>query len=131
MVDKPRGYVSSVSETALDLTRIRDFALRIRHTNCCYSYGMPCPEGPRRGPKVMPGGNGPAPSAELVGSLDCPVLVIHGTKDRISPYSTAVEAARLTGGSLFTMEGSGHIPNVRDPVAVNLAMRDFIERIQA
>ena len=69
MVDKPRGYVSSVSETALDLTRIRDFALRIRHTNCCYSYGMPCPEGPRRGPKVMPGGNGPAPSAELVGGI--------------------------------------------------------------
>ena len=73
----------------------------------------------------------PGDPVELVGSLDCPTLVIHGTKDRISPYATAVEAARLTGGSLFTMEGSGHIPNVRDPVAVNLAMREFIERIRA
>jgi hypothetical protein len=27
------------------------------------------------------------------------------------------------------MEASGHIPNVRDPVKVNLALRDFVERV--
>ncbi len=72
----------------------------------------------------------PGDPAELVGSVECPVLVLHGTRDRISPYETAVEAARLTRGTLVTMEGSGHIPNVRDPVAVNLAMRDFIESVR-
>jgi pimeloyl-ACP methyl ester carboxylesterase len=30
---------------------------------------------------------------------------------------------------LLTMEGSGHIPNVRDPVKVNRALRDFVERV--
>lgn len=68
---------------------------------------------------------------ELVSSVACPVLAIHGTRDRISPYETAVEVSRLTGGTLVTMEGSGHIPNVRDPVKVNLQIRDFIEGLAA
>ncbi|HUG07639.1 MAG TPA: alpha/beta hydrolase [Acidimicrobiia bacterium] len=69
------------------------------------------------------------PWPEIVGQLDCPTLVIHGTADRISPYARGVEAARLSGGTLLRMEASGHIPNVRDPVKVNLALRDFIERV--
>lgn len=72
----------------------------------------------------------PGDPAELVASVTCPVLAIHGTRDRVSPHATAVEIARLTGGSHLSLEGAGHIPNVRDPVAVNLAMRDFIERVR-
>ena len=67
--------------------------------------------------------------AALFDDVDCPVLVIHGTNDRISPHEVAVEAAGLSGGTLVSMAGAGHIPNVRDPVRFNLAMRDFIERI--
>ena len=66
---------------------------------------------------------------ETIGELDCPTLVIHGTDDRVSPYARGVEAARLSGGTLLTMEASGHIPNVRDPVKVNLALRGFIEKV--
>ena len=66
---------------------------------------------------------------EIVSRLDCPTLVIHGTKDRISPYARGVRAAEPSRGELLTMDGSGHIPNVRDPVKVNLALRDFVERV--
>jgi pimeloyl-ACP methyl ester carboxylesterase len=59
----------------------------------------------------------------------CPVLVIHGTEDRLISHQTGVEAARITGGALLAMEGSGHMPNLRDPVKVNLALREFIERV--
>ncbi len=69
------------------------------------------------------------PWGETISELDCPTLVIHGTNDRVSPYARGVEAARLSGGTLLTMEASGHVPNVRDPVKVNLALRDFIERV--
>jgi pimeloyl-ACP methyl ester carboxylesterase len=59
----------------------------------------------------------------------CPVLVIHGSEDRIRPHAHGQELALVTGGRLVTIEGAGHIPNVRDPVRVNLAIRDFIRRL--
>jgi pimeloyl-ACP methyl ester carboxylesterase len=67
--------------------------------------------------------------AKMLSSLTCPTLVIHGTRDRIQPHERGAEAARHTGGALLSMEGSGHLPNVRDPVQVNLAIRDFVERL--
>jgi pimeloyl-ACP methyl ester carboxylesterase len=70
----------------------------------------------------------PGDREALVG-LTCPVLVIHGTKDRIAPHAAGEEAARLTRGTLASFTGSGHIPNVRDPVKVNLLLRDFVERV--
>jgi pimeloyl-ACP methyl ester carboxylesterase len=39
------------------------------------------------------------------------------------------EATRLSQGTLVSMAGSGHMPNVRDPVKVNLVLRDFVERL--
>ncbi len=57
----------------------------------------------------------------------CPVLVIHGEKDAISPLTRGIALAEATGGTLVTMEGSGHIPLARDPVKVNLLIRNFVE----
>lgn len=62
-----------------------------------------------------------------VGSIECPVLVVHGTRDAISPHDRGREAARLSRGTLLSMVGSGHLPQARDPVAVNFAIRDFVE----
>lgn len=70
-----------------------------------------------------------AAAEELLARLGCPLLVIHGTEDLIHPHFTGAEAARLGRGSLLSMGGSGHLPNVRDPVAVNLALKDFIEEV--
>lgn len=71
----------------------------------------------------------PEATKEMLAGLSCPLLVFHGTEDRISAYSNGSEAARIGNGSLISLRGSGHVPNVRDPVAVNLALRRFIERI--
>ena len=61
--------------------------------------------------------------------VNCPVLLIHGSEDYIIPIAVSEELARLTGGKLVTMEGAGHIPQARDPVRVNLILKDFIDRI--
>ena len=37
-----------------------------------------------------------------------------------------VALAEATGGELVTLEGSGHFPHARDPVKVNLLLRDFV-----
>ncbi len=71
------------------------------------------------------------PDLEIFAQVGCPVLVIHGTADRIQSYEVGVEAARLSNGALVTMNGSGHMPNVRDPVKVNLVLRKFVEGLAA
>jgi len=60
--------------------------------------------------------------------LTCPVLVIHGTEDEIRPFAAGEELAAISGGELMTMPGVGHLPQARKPVAVNLALREFVER---
>jgi pimeloyl-ACP methyl ester carboxylesterase/predicted glycosyltransferase len=56
----------------------------------------------------------------------CPVLVIHGDNDLIRPHAQGAALAEATGGTLVTIEGAGHLPLARDPVKVNLLLRDFI-----
>jgi len=63
---------------------------------------------------------------ELCSRVRCPVLVIHGEADAIVGHSRGAALAERTGGSLVTLEGSGHGPHARDPVKVNLLLRDFI-----
>jgi pimeloyl-ACP methyl ester carboxylesterase len=80
-------------------------------------------EAERRAPQPEPG------DREALAGLTCPVLVIHGSDDRIQDYEAGKEAARLSGGALATLIGSGHGPNLRDPVKVNLLLRDFVDRL--
>jgi pimeloyl-ACP methyl ester carboxylesterase/predicted glycosyltransferase len=56
----------------------------------------------------------------------CPTLVIHGDCDVVRPLGQGAALARATGGRLVTLEGAGHLPTARDPVRVNLLLRDFI-----
>ena len=56
----------------------------------------------------------------------CPTLVIHGDRDLIRPHVQGGALAQATRGDLVTLHGSGHIPLARDPVRVNLMLRDFI-----
>jgi pimeloyl-ACP methyl ester carboxylesterase/predicted glycosyltransferase len=62
---------------------------------------------------------------ELCGRIRCPVLVIQGTADAITGSARGVALAEATGGDLVLLEGSGHAPHVRDPVQVNLLLREF------
>jgi len=59
----------------------------------------------------------------------CPVLIVHGDQDGIVPYDIGVALARWTGGQLVTIGGGGHAPTLRDPVQVNLLIRNFAESV--
>src|SRR5690349_17564294 len=74
---------------------------------------------------------GPSLSADDVHALaervSCPVLVIHGTADAIRTHQAGVALANLLGGTMASLDGSGHAPHARDPVKVNLLLRDFVD----
>ena len=69
------------------------------------------------------------PIEPLCEQVRCPVLVVHGSDDRIRPHAAGERLAELTGGSLVTLEGSGHGPLGRDPVVVNRLLKDFVDRL--
>jgi pimeloyl-ACP methyl ester carboxylesterase len=68
---------------------------------------------------------------EVLGSIRCPVLVIHGTDDQLWQVVAGIKLAEATGADLLLIEGGGHLPQARDPVRVNLAMKEFVDRISA
>jgi len=61
--------------------------------------------------------------------LPCPVLVVHGERDKISATRDGRALARLSGGELSIVAGAGHLPHARKPVGFNLALRDFAEDV--
>ena len=63
---------------------------------------------------------------ELASLVQCPVLVLHGDLDRIVPPDRGRALADLTQGEFRLLEGSGHLPQARLPVTINLAIRDAI-----
>jgi pimeloyl-ACP methyl ester carboxylesterase/predicted glycosyltransferase len=63
----------------------------------------------------------------LAQNLDCPVLVVSGTRDKITPPRDARALTQLTGGRLEVVAGAGHFLHARKPVQFNLALRDLAE----
>jgi pimeloyl-ACP methyl ester carboxylesterase len=63
------------------------------------------------------------------GQVRCPVLVINGSLDACQHPDRSWRLAELTHGELVVLEGCGHLPQARDPVKVNLLLRDFIRRL--
>ena len=63
----------------------------------------------------------------LAERVSCPVLVIHGTDDAIRPHDSGAALAKLIGGAFVSLEGCGHAPMARDPVKVNVLLRDFVD----
>ena len=68
-------------------------------------------------------------SAELAACVRCPVLVVHGTADEIVEPSVGEGLAAALGAELVLLEGAGHLPLARDPVRMNLLIRDFVDRV--
>jgi pimeloyl-ACP methyl ester carboxylesterase/predicted glycosyltransferase len=64
----------------------------------------------------------------LLRSVRCPVVVAHGTDDRIIPFDRGVNVATLTGGDLVEFRDSGHALQAREPVQINLLLRELAER---
>ncbi len=61
--------------------------------------------------------------------IECPVLVIQGTNDRLTPeeHGRALVEAIGDNATLVLIEGGGHRTDVRDPVRFSLLVRDFAE----
>ena len=72
---------------------------------------------------------GAADAEAICRQVRCPVLIVHGDQDGIVPYDTGVALARWTGGQMVTIHGGGHAPTLRDPVQVNLLIRNFAESV--
>jgi pimeloyl-ACP methyl ester carboxylesterase len=66
----------------------------------------------------------------MCGGITVPALVIQGTADRITDVSQGAGlASAIPGARLELLEGGGHIVNARDPIRVNLLLRDFVAGI--
>jgi pimeloyl-ACP methyl ester carboxylesterase/predicted glycosyltransferase len=77
---------------------------------------------------VAEGLEGREDSLALCRRVRCPVLVIQGTTDLITGQGRGIELARgIDGSRLVLLEGSGHNPLARDPVKVNLLIREFVD----
>jgi pimeloyl-ACP methyl ester carboxylesterase/predicted glycosyltransferase len=64
---------------------------------------------------------------ELARRVRCPTLIVHGDDDRTVPYAKGQAIHELVPNArLLTIGGGGHLTAVRDPVAFNRALRDFI-----
>ncbi len=70
----------------------------------------------------------PADAEATCRQIRCPVLVVHGEQDAVVPYETGAALARWSGAEFVSITGGGHAPTMRDPVATNLLIRDFVER---
>lgn len=72
-----------------------------------------------------------APVAPLARQVTCPVVVVHGTDDRIRPLAFGERLAELTRGELVVLEHAGHGPSARDPVKINHLIAQFVDRFAA
>lgn len=61
-------------------------------------------------------------------SIRCPLLIVHGSDDAIVPWSRGAAIAEVTGAPLVTIAGGGHHLFAREPVRMNLLLREFIDR---
>jgi pimeloyl-ACP methyl ester carboxylesterase/predicted glycosyltransferase len=64
---------------------------------------------------------------DLARRVKCPVLVINGTRDRLTGIEDARLLAATTGGKLVETENGDHVPELRRPVETNLAIREFVD----
>jgi pimeloyl-ACP methyl ester carboxylesterase/UDP:flavonoid glycosyltransferase YjiC (YdhE family) len=78
-------------------------------------------------PDLKPG----MPFDETLDRVRCPVLLIHGTSDRMNDVDTSRTLAALRPDfSYLEIEGVGHSIAQREPVRVNLAIADFLDAPQ-
>ena len=66
----------------------------------------------------------------LCAAIRCPTLVIQGDEDAVTgPGRGFALADAIPHAALVTVAGGGHILNAREPVLVNLLIRDFIRTL--
>lgn len=67
----------------------------------------------------------------LCTAIRCPTLIIQGDEDAVTgPDRGSKLADAIPQARHVTIAGGGHIANARDPVKVNLLIRDFVRAIE-
>lgn len=73
---------------------------------------------------------GRADASELLSTIGCPTVVIHGTDDRLIPVEMGEEIARtIPGAELVTIEDAGHFVFAEQPDAMASVVAEFLDRI--
>ena len=68
--------------------------------------------------------------AALCSAIRAPALVIQGTDERISHVTQGMWLAAAIPGAVTTLvEGGGHLVHAREPVRVNLSIREFLSTL--
>jgi len=66
-------------------------------------------------------------ATQVLERVRCPVLMIHGTGDAVTPVERSMNTAKARPDfELQLFEGSGHAPHGRDPVRTNLEIARFL-----
>lgn len=67
---------------------------------------------------------------DLCARVRCPVLVVVGDHDAITGDGPAIAlAGAIKGATLVSVAGGGHVQDARDPIRMNLLIRDFVAMI--
>jgi pimeloyl-ACP methyl ester carboxylesterase len=67
---------------------------------------------------------------ERLGSIACPVLVLHGSEDGLVAAENArMLADRIPGAQLVLLEGAGHVYHAEQPEAADAAVMAFLRRV--
>jgi pimeloyl-ACP methyl ester carboxylesterase len=60
-------------------------------------------------------------------TIACPTLVVVGAEDTLTPPAEAEKmVAAIKGAKLAKIPGAGHLPNLENPAAFDLALLDFV-----
>lgn len=64
---------------------------------------------------------------EQLRTIEAPVAMIWGRRDRVMPFRHAERASAKYGWPLYPIEDAGHLPFVEQPVAFDAALRAILE----
>jgi pimeloyl-ACP methyl ester carboxylesterase len=65
---------------------------------------------------------------EKLRTIEAPVAMIWGRRDRVMPFKHAERASASFGWPLYPIEDAGHLPFVEQPAAFEAALRAILER---
>jgi pimeloyl-ACP methyl ester carboxylesterase len=64
-------------------------------------------------------------------AIACPVLVLCGSEDRITPPHLSEELKELiSGAGLVEIAGAGHLPNLEQPAVFDRVLRAFLSEVE-
>ncbi|MEI7695641.1 MAG: alpha/beta hydrolase [Chlorobium sp.] len=70
-------------------------------------------------------------ASPALASVNCPVLVLNGEEDKLTTKETAAGIhANIPGSKIRLLAGAGHISNMEQPEAFNLAILEHIEEVR-